>query len=66
MIKVDSETTVEHLFNNFINENNLKDKSIIFIYNASKLKLKDKAKIKDFAIFNYSIIKVYEYNDFSA
>ena len=63
---VDSETTVEHLLNNFINENNLNDKVIDFIFNASKLNLKDKTKIKDSPITNGSIIKVYEYNEFLA
>ena len=64
-IKVNSETTVENLLNNFLNENNLNDKNIDFIFNTSKLNLNDKTKIKDYPIYDASLILVYEYNEFT-
>ena len=62
-VNISGEKTVEELFKNFINENNLDDKNFAFLYNSSKLNINDKTKIKDSGIRDMSKILVYEYKE---
>ena len=62
-VNISGEKSIEELLTNFINENNLTNKILDFIYDASKLKINDKTKIKDSHINNVSTILVYEYNE---
>ena len=60
-VNISAEKTVEELLKNFINENNLSEINFAFIYNALKLNINDKTKIKDSGIRDLSKILVYEY-----
>ena len=61
-VNVSNEITIEELLRKIVKENNLKIEDFFFIFNAKKLKIDDKTKLKDFPIRHGSVIKAYEIN----
>ena len=59
-VNISNEKTVEELLTKFINDNNLIPDNFNFLFNASKLNINDKRKIKDYPINNAALIYVYE------
>ena len=55
---IDKETTVENILNKYINENNLNQNGIYFLFNGQKLDINDKRQIKDISFGSLISIQV--------
>ena len=59
-IIINNDATIGELLKRFVNENNLEYNKFRFLFNGSSLDINDKTKIKDYTIYSYSTILVYE------